>query len=245
VITGRLADALDFAVRAHGDQIRKGTTIPYVSHVLGVAALVFEGGGDEDLAIAGLLHDVLEDTSASAAQIADAFGPRVAVIVRACSDTEERPKPPALERKRNYLKHLAEADADTLLVSLADKLHNSRTILLDFRTDALGLLRRFNLSGNQTIWYYSSLADIYRRRRPGPLADELSRVVADLRRELRNLTACVADPEWVMRYGEEAWECARALIGKPVDESGSPIDTNEPQQQARSDENGISTIVRS
>ena len=70
MITGRLADALDFAVRAHGDQIRKGTTIPYVSHVLGVAALVFEGGGDEDLAIAGLLHDVLEDTSASAAQIA-------------------------------------------------------------------------------------------------------------------------------------------------------------------------------
>jgi (p)ppGpp synthase/HD superfamily hydrolase len=216
VITRRLADALDFAVRAHGDQIRKGTTIPYVSHVLGVAALVLEGGGDEDLAIAGLLHDVLEDTSASATQIREAFGARVASIVESCSDTQEKPKPPALERKRNYLRHLEESDADTLLVSLADKLHNARTILLDFRTDALSLLARFNLSGNQTIWYYSQLADIYGRRRPGPMADELTRVVGDLRRELRNLTAVVADPEWVERYGEESWKAAMALIGEPV-----------------------------
>ena len=76
MITRRLADALDFAVRAHGDQVRKGTKIPYVSHLLGVAGLVFEGGGDEELAIAGLLHDVLEDTSASEEQLEETFGPR-------------------------------------------------------------------------------------------------------------------------------------------------------------------------
>ena len=98
MITQRLADALDFAVRAHGDQVRKGTQIPYVSHLLGVAALVFEGGGDEELAIAGLLHDVLEDTSASWGQLEEAFGTRVAHIVEACSDTQEKPKPRTTER---------------------------------------------------------------------------------------------------------------------------------------------------
>ena len=134
MITRHLADALDFAVRAHGDQVRKGTTIPYVSHLLGVAGLVLEGGGDEDLAIAGLLHDVLEDTSATAVQVEKAFGPRVAAVVEACSDTQAKPKPPALERKKHYLEHLKDADADTLLVSLSDKLHNVRTLLLDFRT---------------------------------------------------------------------------------------------------------------
>jgi len=134
MITRRLADALDFAVRAHGDQVRKGTKIPYVSHLLGVAGLVFEGGGDEELAIAGLLHDVLEDTSASEEQLEETFGPRIARIVEACSDTQAKPKPPALERKKLYLGHLEQTDADTLLVSLADKLHNARTLLLDFRT---------------------------------------------------------------------------------------------------------------
>ena len=158
MITQRLADALDFAVRAHGDQVRKGTQIPYVSHLLGVAALVFEGGGDEELAIAGLLHDVLEDTSASWGQLEEAFGTRVAHIVEACSDTQEKPKPPALERKKRYIEHLQTADADTLLVSLADKLHNARTLLLDFRTRGSGVFKRFHLSRADTLWYYSELA---------------------------------------------------------------------------------------
>src|ERR1035438_9577292 len=128
-VSPRMADAVEFAVRAHGDQVRKGTTIPYVSHLLGVAALVLEGGGDEDLAIAGLLHDVLEDTSATAAKVEEAFGPRVAAVVEGCSDTQEKPKPPALERKQLYLEHLEQEDADPLPVSLADKLHNARSLL--------------------------------------------------------------------------------------------------------------------
>ena len=163
--------------------MRKGTAIPYVSHLLGVAGLVFEGGGDEDLAIAGLLHDMLEDTSATEEELEERFGQRVARIVEACSDTQAKHKPPALERKQGYLEHLKDADADTLLVSLADKLHNARTLLLDFRTGGPGVFKRFNLSRDETLWYYSELADTYSRRRPGALADELKRVVTDLRRE--------------------------------------------------------------
>jgi (p)ppGpp synthase/HD superfamily hydrolase len=184
VLSRRIADAVEFAVRAHGGQVRKRTTIPYVSHLLGVAALVLEGGGDEDLAIAGLLHDVLEDTSATAAEIEEAFGPRVAAVVVGCSDTLEKSKPPTLERKQLYLEHLEHADADTLLVSLADKLHNARTLLLDFRTEGPSVFERFKLSREETLWYYGELADTFCRRRPGALADELKRVVADLRREV-------------------------------------------------------------
>jgi (p)ppGpp synthase/HD superfamily hydrolase len=106
MLTRRIAEAVDFAVRAHGAQVRKGTGIPYVSHLLGVAGLVFEGGGDEDQVIAGLLHDVLEDTPATEAQLEAAFGDRVARIVKECSDTLTKPKPPALERKQRYLEHL-------------------------------------------------------------------------------------------------------------------------------------------
>jgi (p)ppGpp synthase/HD superfamily hydrolase len=184
VVSHRIADAVEFAVRAHDDQVRKGTTIPYLSHLLGVAALVLEGGGDEDLAIAGLLHDVLEDTAATAAEVEEAFGPRVAAVVVGCSDTVERPKPPALERKRLYLEHLEQADADTLLVSLADKLHNARTLLLDFRTEGPSVFKRFNLSREETLWNYGELSKIYCRRRPGAMADELKRVVVDLRSAL-------------------------------------------------------------
>jgi (p)ppGpp synthase/HD superfamily hydrolase len=183
VVSHRIADAVEFAVRAHGDQVRKGTSIPYVSHLFGVAALVLEGGGDEDLAIAGLLHDALEDTAATAAQVEEAFGSGVAAVVVGCSDTLQRPKPPALGRKQLYLEHLEEADADVLLVSLADKLHNARSLLLDFRTEGPTVFERFKLSREETLWYYGELVKIYSRRKPGALADELARVVADLCRE--------------------------------------------------------------
>ncbi len=168
-------------MRAHGDQVRKGTSVPYVSHLFGVAALVLEGGGDEDLAIAGLLHDVLEDTSVTVEQVAEAFGPRVAAVVIGCSDTLERPKPPVLERKERYLEHLEQADADTLLVSLADKLHNARTLLLDVRTEGPTVFKRFKLGRDLSLWYYGELATTYRRRWPGAMSEELARVVDDLR----------------------------------------------------------------
>ena len=104
-----------------------------------------------------------------------------------------RAKPPALERKKRYIEHLQTADADTLLVSLADKLHNARTLLLDFRTRGSGVFKRFHLSRADTLWYYSELAQTYCARRPGGLADELARVVADLNREAQTRKQDVRD----------------------------------------------------
>lgn len=180
LLTRRIAEALDFAVRAHGTQVRKGTRIPYISHPLGVAGLVFEGGGDEDQVIAGLLHDVLEDTPVTPTQILAAFGPRVADIVEACSDTQEQPKPPWLQRKQTYLAHLQKAPPDVLLVSLADKLHNARALLLDLRTEGPDVFNKFNAGLHNTLWYYQELTTVFTRHCPGPLAEELARVVSAL-----------------------------------------------------------------
>ncbi|MEA3218099.1 MAG: hypothetical protein QOJ19_4255 [Acidimicrobiia bacterium] len=189
LLTRRIAEAVDFAVRAHGTQVRKGTHIPYVSHLLGVAGLVFEGGGDEDQVIAGLLHDVLEDTPATPAQIVTAFGQRVADIVEACSDTQTKPKPPWFQRKQRYLDHLKDAPPDVLLVSLADKLHNARALLLDLRTEGPHVFNRFNAGPGDTLWYYQKLAAIFSARCPGPLAAELARVVSDLHDEVSEANA--------------------------------------------------------
>ena len=130
----QLHAALDYAADAHQTQARKGSTIPYLSHLLGVSSLVIEYGGDEDQAIAGLLHDAIEDCGAKhEAIISDRFGPRVARIVRACTDADSFPKPPWRARKEAYLRHLETADRDALLVSCCDKLHNARTIVTDLR----------------------------------------------------------------------------------------------------------------
>ena len=128
-------EALAFAIEAHGDQPRKGGTITYVAHLLGVASLVLEAGGDEEMAIAGLLHDTIEDTDTTSEEIAAWFGHRVAEIVEACTDTDVRPKPPWAERKERYLAHLRspETPTEVLVVSRADKLHNPRAILQDLR----------------------------------------------------------------------------------------------------------------
>jgi (p)ppGpp synthase/HD superfamily hydrolase len=182
VLTPRFADAVSFAIRAHGAQTRKGGDIPYVSHVLAVASLVLEAGGDEDMAIAGLLHDTIEDTAATAAEIEDRFGRRVAMIVVGCTDTDEHPKPPWRPRKERYLAHLRSPDtpADVLTVSRADKLHNARCMLLDFRSKGDGFWARFNAGVEEQLWYLSSLVDIFTERLPGPMTDELRRVRDEL-----------------------------------------------------------------
>ena len=167
---------------AHGDQTRKGGAIPYVSHLLGVTSLVLEAGGDEDMAIAGLLHDTIEDTAATAAEIENRFGRRVAMIVMGCTDTDEHPKPPWRPRKERYLAHLGSPDtpADVLTVSRADKLHNARTMLLDFRSKGDGFWAPFNAGVEEQLWYLSSLVDIFTDRLPGPMTDELRRVCDEL-----------------------------------------------------------------
>ncbi|MDI3309273.1 MAG: HD domain-containing protein, partial [Acetobacteraceae bacterium] len=128
----RLSEAASFALSIHAEQKRKGTDLPYISHLLSVAGLVLEHGGDEEQAMAGLLHDAIEDCGAEhEAAIRDRFGERVARIVRACTDADTKPKPPWRVRKQAYLRHLEQADTDVLLVSCCDKLHNARAILSD------------------------------------------------------------------------------------------------------------------
>lgn len=138
-----------------------------------------EPGGDEDQAIAGLLHDSIEDQGdkISHARLLERFGAGVADLVRACSDTEVDPKPPWRERKEAYLEHLETADPAVLLVSRADKLHNARAILADLREHGERVWERFNAGRDQQIWYYRSLAEVFTHRLPGPQSEELDRTV--------------------------------------------------------------------
>ncbi len=167
----RFEEALVFAATLHRHQIRKGTEVPYVVHLLAVANLVIEHGGDEDEAIAALLHDAVEDQGGDATldRIRRRFGPRVADIVEACSDTAESPKPPWRERKERYLAHLrAEGRGSVLLVSIADKLHNINSTLTDLRTLGPSIWRRFTAGRDGSLWYYRQLVDAYREAPGSP-----------------------------------------------------------------------------
>ncbi|MGX6646888.1 HD domain-containing protein [Maricaulaceae bacterium MS644] len=181
-LTSRYADALVFAATAHREQTRKGTAIPYLSHLMSVSALVLEYGGDEDQAIAGLLHDAIEDQGGAAmeAQIRERFGDRVAQIVRACTDSDAEPKPPWRARKEAYLATLRDKSDDALLVSQCDKLHNATAILNDARIIGPAIWDRFTGKRDGTIWYYQSLAAIFAERRPGPLAERFARTVSEM-----------------------------------------------------------------
>ncbi|GAB4579917.1 MAG: HD domain-containing protein [Anaerolineales bacterium] len=183
-LTPRFSDALTYTFLIHAEQTRKGSSIPYISHLLAVCALVMEHGGDEDQAIAALLHDAAEDQGGHTTlnDIRTRFGERVARIVEDLSDTLESPKPPWRVRKESYLAHLPHAPADTLLVSLADKVHNARTILADYHQIGAEIWRRFAQGRAGTLWYYRSLADVFLHVYPGYLASELNRIVGELER---------------------------------------------------------------
>lgn len=177
----RLAQAASFALTVHAKQLRKGTSIPYISHLLAVSSLVLEHGGDEDQAIAGLLHDAVEDHGIEQQPvIRDRFGERVARIVADCTDAEVLPKPPWRERKERYLAHLKDVPVDSLLVSCCDKLHNARAIVMDTKTHGLALFGRFSQPRESTLWYYRSLAEIFSERLPSPLSRELGAAVAEM-----------------------------------------------------------------
>jgi (p)ppGpp synthase/HD superfamily hydrolase len=191
-LSSRFDDALTYASRLHARQVRKGTRIPYVSHLLSVAALVLEHGGDEDQAIAGLLHDAVEDQGGQPRleEIRQRFGERVAGIVEACSDSDEADPTKKVswrERKERYLEHLREAPPEVLLVSAADKLHNARAILADYRTVGESLWSRFSPGRHDVrdgrdavLWYYRALVEIFLSSGPAALAEELARVVDEL-----------------------------------------------------------------
>jgi len=180
----RFSTALAFAHELHGAQKRKGTEIPYIAHLLSVAALVIEAGGSEDAAIAALFHDAMEDQGGrpTLERIRKRYGDDVASIVDACSDAETEPKPPWRERKEAYLEAIPHKDQQTLLVSLADKVHNARAILQDYKVNGEALWDRFNGKREGTLWYYRSLRDQFKGRTPDPLWEMLDDAVCELDR---------------------------------------------------------------
>jgi (p)ppGpp synthase/HD superfamily hydrolase len=162
-LTDRFGQALLYAFQLHNGQERKGSQTPYIAHLLGVASLVLEDGGDEDEAIAALLHDAAEDQGGleTLEQIRIPFGERVTSIVDGCTDTYQMSKPPWRQRKEGYLEHLRSASPSVWRVSLADKLHNARTILVDLRLLGEPVWQRFNGGKSGSLWYYRSLVQIY------------------------------------------------------------------------------------
>jgi (p)ppGpp synthase/HD superfamily hydrolase len=180
----RFRRALDYAARVHATQFRKGTSRPYISHLLGVASIVLVHGGDEDEAIAALLHDAVEDQGGQRRlrDIRRKFGARVAHIVEGCTDSDVTPKPPWLKRKKDYLKHLREADSSVRLVSAADKLYNASETLADFRSHRESIWKRFKGGRKGTLWYYREVAKILRKKGPKLLSKDLQRVVRELTR---------------------------------------------------------------
>ena len=193
MLTDRFERAVLYAIDLHRSQVRKGASIPYVTHLFAVCSLVLEDAGSEDEAIAALLHDGPEDQGGVDVldEIRSRFGADVAALVEGLSDAMPVPgeeKAPWRERKETYLRHLTEAPASVLRVSLADKLHNARSILLDFQADGEAAWSRFNAGREDQAWSYGELLAIFERRLPGSRnLPELRRVVGDLfdRREAR------------------------------------------------------------
>ncbi|MBU6213310.1 MAG: HD domain-containing protein [Actinomycetales bacterium] len=170
----RFLEALTFAASKHETQIRKKAVaevergeecVPYVSHLLGVAAIVFEAGGDEEAAIAGLLHDSVEDQDVTPAELAERFGPDVARIVDACSEhwDHSKPKPEWHVRKEAHLALLtAEADRSVVLVTAADKIHNGESIIHDLNAFGPVVWQRFNAGPDRLLWYYTEVTKVVR-----------------------------------------------------------------------------------
>ena len=159
LLDDRFEAALVMAYRLHRSQVRKGSPVPYVAHLLSVAALVLEDGGDEDEAIAALLHDAVEDQGGSVTRelVRVTFGARVCEIIDGCTESMVQPKPPWKERKLLHLEKVATASVSVRRVTMADKLHNIRSLLADYERFGEGLWARFGGGKAGTIWYYQEM----------------------------------------------------------------------------------------
>ncbi len=178
----RFEDALLMATRLHANQKRKGTDIPYVSHLLAVASLVLEHGGTEDQAIAALLHDAVEDQGGrdTLERIREEFGEDVAKIVDECTDDYDNPN--WRKKKENYIVSIAHKSPMARKVSVADKLHNARSILIDYRSIGEELWDRFTGGKDGTMWYYRSLVEAFETHDNSRIVAELRRVVEEIER---------------------------------------------------------------
>ena len=184
----RFHAAFHFAAEKHKTQTRKGKSVPYLAHLMSVAAIVLEFGGDEDCAIAALLHDVVEDCGGRPVlrEIEKEFGPRVARMVEGCTDSFEEPKGPWKTRKDEYLERLRTEDPNTRFVSACDKLDNARSVLRDFRKDGNSIWQRFHGGREGTLWYYRALADAFQQSPVSNVASELNLVVNELEQLTHN-----------------------------------------------------------
>ena len=179
-VSQRFHDALAYASTLHATQARKGAEIPYIAHLLAVASIVMEAGGNEDEAIAALLHDGPEDQGGqkTLAEVRRQFGDTVADIVEGCSDSFDDPKPPWEDRKSAYIEHLRKTDPSTLLVSASDKLHNARATVRDLREHGASVWARFSATREQTLNNYRQLVDAYER---GSKDDRRMGIIHELR----------------------------------------------------------------
>jgi (p)ppGpp synthase/HD superfamily hydrolase len=181
-LSPRFDAAVLYASDLHRKQVRKGSDIPYVSHLLGVAALLLEEGGDEDEAIAALLHDAVEDQGGwpTLEAIRGRFGDRVARIVEACSDCDADPGMTWRERKERFIARIRHEPAEVRRVAIADKLYNARSILVDYRRVGEAVWHRFRGGKDGTLWYYRQLVDAFRAAGSDFMVDELDRVVTEI-----------------------------------------------------------------
>jgi (p)ppGpp synthase/HD superfamily hydrolase len=182
-LSPQFGKALIYATRIHGGKLRKKTRIPYIAHILGVTAIALEYGANETEAIAALLHDAVEDCGGAKRlrDIERKFGKKIARIVEGCTDTDQTPKPPWLQRKKAYVDHVRHASMPTKMVSASDKLHNLRAILMDYRQEGEKLWSRFNGGKQGALWYYRALVNAFgSAKRIRPLMQEIDRVLTEL-----------------------------------------------------------------
>ena len=185
-LTERLDEAFRYAHEVHARQSKKGTTVPYLGHLMGVCSIVLDDGGNETQAIAALLHDAAEDHGGRARleDIRSRFGDEVARIVEDCTDSWEKTPPPWVERKQAYIQHARKLPPESLRVSVADEVHNTYGILRDLRNVGDAVWDRHDASADDVLAYYESLVRAYREAGGGKLVDELERIVRGIQREM-------------------------------------------------------------
>ena len=181
-LTTKFEQALIYATQLHANQTRKVDKIPYISHLMSVSALILEAGGTEDEAIAGLLHDAVEDQGGQATreEIREKFGETVVEIVDGCTETDITPKPPWKERKIQYIENIRNGSDSVKLVSLADKLHNARSLLVGYRNKGDKLWDYFNGTKEDKLWFYRELLKVYRQGNVNFMTVELERILDEL-----------------------------------------------------------------
>jgi hypothetical protein len=233
ILTTRFDDAVAYALAAHDTQKRKGTEVPYAAHLLGVAALVLEAGGTEDEAIAGLLHDVVEDQGGAGrlADLRSRFGDRIADVVLECSAEDKTDDPGWRVRKKRYIAGIESCSDSALLVSLADKVYNARSIVEAVRIHGAVTWERFGSDepkDQSTLWYYRSLISAYSDRETAApsLLDELGRVVAELARLIGPppCPSCRSTDVVQLIWGMPDYDTVKELAAQPVEFRGCVID---------------------